>query len=406
MQNIITGLDVGSSYIKGIVVDTKKGGTPSVITAFKYPSAGFRKGMLVDADAATSVLSDIARDIEKISRHAVKNVFVNINSEHVKAHSSRGIVAVSRSDFEIQQDDIDRVVQASQAMKLQPNRIMLHNITREYFVDDVGDILDPVGMTGSRLEVSSLVVEGFAPQVSVLTKQIERAGMLVGGLIFNPLASAKAVLSKRQKDLGVILIDFGSDTTSFAIFQENKIVQTRSLPVGSSYITKDIAIGLKTSIDVAEQLKVESGFALSRDIPRHDLVKLAHLDPDNKERVTKKFLSEIIEERLADILDVVNNELKLLGRTVQLPGGAVITGGGVKLAGITEFVRNGLKLSTQIGIPDVSSFEIVNPTHQSLLSDPEFGTAVGLVLWGMVGDRKPAHDPTELIRNIFRNLMP
>ncbi|MDO8557265.1 MAG: cell division protein FtsA [Candidatus Jorgensenbacteria bacterium] len=405
-MNIITGLDVGSSYIKGIVAEVKKNGTPSVITVFKYPSAGFRKGALVDAEAATAVLTDIGRDIEKISRYAVRNVFVNINSEHIKSHPSRGIVAVSRSDFEIQQDDIDRVTQASQAMKMLPNRLMLHNITREYFVDDVGDITDPVGMTGSRLEVSTLVVEGFSPQVSILTKQLERAGMLACGIIFNPLAAARAVLSKRQKELGVILIDFGSDTTSFAVYQENKIVQTKSLPIGSGYVTKDIAIGLQTSIDIAEQLKVECGYAASRDIPRHDLVKLAHLDPENKERVTKKFLSEIIEGRLAEILDVVSNEIKSLGRTVQLPGGAVITGGGVKLSGMTELVRSSLKLATQIGVPDVSSFEVVNPTHQSLLADPEFSTAVGLVMWGMTGERKPTHDTSALIRNIFKNLMP
>ncbi|MEK7543167.1 MAG: cell division protein FtsA [Patescibacteria group bacterium] len=406
MLNIITGLDVGSSYIKGVVVEIKKDGTPSVITVFRHPSAGFRKGVLVDAEAATSVLTDISKDLSKMSKQAVRNVFVNSNSEHVKAHQSRGIVAVSRSDQEIQDDDVDRVIQASRAMKLLQNRAVIHHITREYFVDDIGDIMDPVGMTGSRLEVSTLIVEGFAPQVHFLTKQMKQAGMSVSGLIFNPLASARAVLSKRQKDLGVIMIDFGSDTTSFAIYSENKIVQAKSLPVGSSYITKDIAIGLRTSIDVAEQLKIEYGCAMTQDVSRHDIVKLSQFDSENKEKVSRRFLSEIIEGRLADILDFVNNELKTLSRTVQLPGGAVITGGGVRLAGITEFIRQSLKLAVQIGVPDVSTFEISNPTHQNLLGDPEFSTAVGLVLWGMVSEKKLTYDPTELIRNVFKNLMP
>ena len=406
MSNIITGLDIGSSYIKGIVTDTKKDGTLSVLTVFKHPSSGFHKGVLIDADEAVSVLHDIARDLEKISKGAVKNVYINVNSEHIKARASRGIVAVARSDQEIQEEDVNRVVQASRAVKLLPNHRVLHNITREYFVDDVGDILDPISMTGSRLEVSTLIIEGFSPQVTFLTKNVEHAGLRIGGLIFNPLASARAVLSKKQKDLGTVLIDFGADTTTMVVYDENKVLHTKSIPLGSSYITKDIAIGLKTSIDTAEELKVVYGNALSKEVSRRDIIQLSEIDPENKDEVSKRFLSEIIEVRLAEILDLVNNELKSIDCAGRLPGGAVITGGGVKLQGISELVRQNIKLPVQIGVPHLSNFEVMNPTHQSFLEDPEFSIATGLVLWGTEGKMRSRYASKDIIRNVFKNLMP
>ncbi len=406
MSNIITGLDIGSSSIKGVVAGTGKDGRLSIVTVFKHPSAGFHKGVLIDADEAVSVLHDIARDLEKISKGAVKNVYINVNSEHIKARASRGIVAVARSDQEIQEEDVDRVIQASRAVKLLPNHSVLHNITREYFVDDVGDILDPISMTGSRLEVSTLIIEGFSPQVTFLTKHVEHAGLRIGGLIFNPLASARAVLSKRQKDLGSVLIDFGADTTTLVVYEENKVSHTKSIPLGSSYITKDIAIGLKTSFDVAEELKVSYGYALSKDVSRKDTVKLSEFDPDSKDEVSRRFLSEIIEVRLAEILDLVNNELKSIDCAGRLPGGAVITGGGVKLEGIGDLVKQTLKLPVQTGISNLGTFEVMNPTHQSLLEDPEFSTAAGLALWGTEGRARMEYNPQNLVKTIFKNLMP
>lgn len=389
MSSIITAIDIGSSHVKALVAERKKDGTFSILTAFRQPSAGIRRGVIVDIEEATAVLRRIALDLQKISRRVTQNVFVNVQSEQVKARPSRGIAAVARADQEIQEDDIERVVQASRAIKLSPNHLVLHNIVREYFVDDVGDISDPLGMTGNRLEVSTLIVEAFAPQVNLLVKNLERVGLRVGGIIFNPLASARAVLSKQQKDLGVLLIDFGFGTTSLAVYEENKVIHAKTLPVGSGYITNDIAIGLKTSIGAADKLKVTYGFAVAKDVSRKDVVRLAEVDPGNDGEISRRFLSEIIEVRLAEILDLVNNELKALGKNVQLPGGVVVTGGGTKLPGMTELVRQELKLPVQIGFPDLSNFEILNPTHRELLDDPECATVVGLAAWGILqGERR------------------
>lgn len=406
MAEIITGLDIGSSSIKGVVVTRKKDGAYSVLSVFQHPSAGFRKGILVDIEEALKTLRSVVMDLEKVSRRAAQHIFVNINGQHIHSRRSRGIVAVSRADQEIQEDDVDRVKQASQAVKLLPNYTVLHNIIAEYFVDDVGDIRDPIGMTGSRLEVDTLIIESFAPHITALVRLIEKAGGSVSGLIFSPFAASEAVLSKRQKELGVLLIDLGFSTTSCIVYEEGKAVHAKTVPVGSGHVTNDIAIGLKVSVDVAEKLKLRHGFAVSKEVNRRERIRLADIDSsarDQKE-ISQRFLSEIMEIRLEEIFDLVNNELRDLGK-LQLPAGVVLTGGGAKLAGIDELARQELKLAVQLGFPAVDDFDVSNPTHQELLDDPGFATAIGLLRWGDKerGRRLPS---VSRLKRFIKNLMP
>ena len=405
MPAYITGIDIGSHEIKGIVAEEKRDGQFSIISVIHHPSEGFHKGVLVDVDGATQVLRGLVLDLQKISKKTTQNVFVNVNSDQIQARNSRGIAAVARADREIQQDDVDRVIQASQAVKLQPNHIVLHNIIREYLVDDVGDIHDPLGMTGHRLEVSTLMIEAFTPQVTLLIKTLERVGIHIEGLIFNPLASARSVLTKRQKDLGTILIDFGFGTTSFVVYEENKVSYTKTIPVGMGYVTNDIAMGLKISVDAAEKLKLTYGHAIAKEISKKDVIELEEFEKGNTGQVPRRFVGEIIEVRLAEILELINNEVKALGRDVQLPGGAVIVGGGTKLPGMTELVKRELKLHTQIGFPNLDNFEILNPTHRELLDDPVFSTATGLLSWGDV-ETGGTHRTWGVVKNFFENLIP
>ncbi|MFA5870316.1 MAG: cell division protein FtsA [Candidatus Paceibacterota bacterium] len=408
MATIITSLDIGSSQVKGVVATPKKDGTLSVVTAFKQPSQGFKRGVLTDVEDASQCLRSITQDLERISKSATKNVFLNFSSEQVWSRMSRGIVAVARADQEIQQDDIDRVVQASRAVKLANNKLVLHNVVREFFVDDVGDIADPLGMTGNRLEVSTLIVEAFAPHVNALLKNAERAGLTVGGVIFNPLASARASLSKRQKDLGVLLVDFGFGTTTIAVYEEGKVLHTRCIPIGMGYVTNDIAIGFTTSIAIAEKLKTGYGYAIARTIPKKETINLSDLDPSAHGDISKRFLCEIIEARLEQIIDVISKDLVTLGRTVQLPGGVVLTGGGVKLPGITEYMREKLHLPIQVGFPDLTPFEITTPTYHDLLDDPEFSSALGLLLWGMSEEKKEVWGSkfSDRAMSFMKNLIP
>lgn len=399
-----TALDLGTSSIKAVTAE-EKNGKLAILGVIKQPSAGFRKGVLVDPEAAVNVLRKVLSDLRSISKKAVHNIFVNVNGANVRIQPSRGVAAVSRADSEIRQDDVDRALQASQAVKLAVNYVVLHNITREFFVDEIGDIADPLGMNGSRLEVSSLIVGAFAPFVNNIVRYIEKAGGSVGGLVFNPLAASRAALSKNQKELGSVLIDIGFGTTSFGVYDENKILCAGSLPIGSSNITNDIAIGLKIPADAAEKIKLLYGSALSKEVSRRDSLNLKDIDNALPSEVSRRFLAEIVEVRLAEIFELINNELKSLNKHARLPAGAVLTGGGARLPGIVDLIRQDLRLPCQIGIPDISLFEIKNAAYDELLTEPEFAAAVGLLL--SATDKKTNNFQAESpFKKFFKNFIP
>ncbi len=379
-NNFITGLDIGSNSLKAAIAEVKKDGQLSLVKLIKTPSGGMRKGNIDDLSEMTRSLNMMFGEMKRVSRNALKNIYVNVGGPDIHIQSSRGIVAVSRADSEIYQDDIDRAMQASQAINLPANRMVLHAIIREYIVDGVGDIRDPLGMIGNRLEVNSLIIDAFGPAVKNLTKCLEMAGATVGGLVFSPLAGAQAVLSKNQKELGVALVDIGFGTTSLCVFEENKLVHCAVFPLGSGNITNDLAIGLKTSIDAAEVVKLTFGSASMKGVSGREQIDLKKIDSHSKNSVSRRAVIDIIEVRLAEIFEFINNELKLIGRAGKLPVGTVLVGGGAKLPGIIDFAKDELKLPAQIGISDVSSLEIPSGEMSLQVEDPEFVCALGLLL--------------------------
>ncbi len=405
MPRLITGLDIGTSSIKCLVAEEKKNGVFSVLSVVRAPSAGFQRGVLVDVEEAAQTLRELVLDLQKISRSAVSQVLVNLNSAQVRTRISRGLTAVARADREIQQDDIDKAIQLAQAVKRQENYTILHSIVREYFVDDVGNMHDPVGMTGNRLEASTFIIEAFMPQVTLIAKTLEKVGMRVGGFVFNPLASARAVLSKSQRDLGVLLIDFGFHTTSFVVYEEGKISCARTLPVGSQHVTNDLAVGLQISIDAAEKIKISAGNALAENVSRKEMVSLSDFESKNQTEISRRFIAEIIEIRLAEMLDLVNNELKALGKATRFPSGVVITGGGSKLQGLSDLVQKSMKSYVQFGFSDTRGLEVPNPAHRDYLEDPEFSVALGLIYLAEGRDGKP-RSVREFLRDFLGNIIP
>ncbi len=381
-DNFITGLDIGASNIKAIVGQVNEDGRISVLKVFKSPSAGIRKGVIDDFSELTKSLSQIFGEIKNFSRNALKNIYINIESPDIHTQFSRGIVAVSRADQEIHKDDMDRALQASQSVKLSANRAVLHAITKEFIVDGIGDIRDPMGMIGNRLEVNSLIIDVFDPAVKNLTKCVEMAGGIVSGLIFSPLASARSVLSKNQKDLGVVLVDIGFSTTGICVYEENKLIHAAVLPVGSGNITNDLAIVLKTSVTAAEAIKLSFGTALAKEVSGREVIDLRKIDPNAKNTTTKKKVAEIIETRLAEIFEFINGELKNIGKAGQLPAGVVIVGGGSKMANIVDLAKQELKLPAQIGIPETTSLDIANGEINLQVEDPELSCAAGLLIEG------------------------
>ena len=382
MSNFIVGLDIGTRTIKAAVGEVSRDGKLTLVELFKMPSRGLRKGVVDDVSEVTQSLSGVLTEIKKISKAAFSNIFLGIGSSDVKVQPSTGVVAVSRADYEIYDDDVKRAIQSAQAVNIAPNRLVLHAIVKEYIVDGLRDIRDPLGMVGNRLEVNSLIIDSFVPTIKNLTKCVEILGGGVSGLILGSLADARAVLSKNQKELGIVLIDIGFGKTSICVYEENKLLHAAVFPVGAGNITNDLAIGLKIPIEIAETIKLSFGAALAREVGIRDIVELEKIDSRSKGSVSKKFIADIIEVRLAEIFEFVNNDLKHISKAQKLPGGVVLVGGGVKLPGIVELAKQELKLSTQIGIPDFSSIEIKSNDLRSKIDDPEFICAIGLLLSG------------------------
>ena len=406
-SRVLLGLDIGTSTIKAVVAENK-GGKPALRMIFKMPSAGLRKGALVDLADTSQMIGRVFAEIRKHWRGALKNTYVTVGTTQVKAQPSRGIVAVSRTDNEIYQDDVERAIRASQAINLASNRMILHNVTREFIIDGVGDVIDPLGLSGNRLEVSSLIIDVFAPHVKSLIRAIELAGGEVGGMFLNPLVAGRSVLSKAQKDLGVALVDIGYGTTGLSVYEENKLVGVARFPVGAANISNDLAVALKIPVNAAESLKLHYGHAVARDVSLKEVIELKKFHPESKGTISRRFVAEIIELRLAEIFEFINNELKLLGRAGQLAGGLVFVGGGAKLPGLTELGKQELKLSSQVGSPLNEEWIVETGEFQELFGDPEFVTALGLILGGADQERwRPSSISSRFaIKDILRYFVP
>lgn len=380
--NFVTGLDIGTSSIK-VAVAERRPGKPALVHVHKVPCHGMRKGAIVELSETSQAVSRALAGVKKISKSALKNVYLSIGTPQAKMQSSRGIVAVSRADAEIYQDDIDRAVRASQAVNLPQNRTIIHTLTREYIVDGVGDIADPLGLSGSRLEVQSLIIDAFSPHIKSLIRSVELAGGDVSGLVFGPLVAARAALSKKQRDLGTALVDLGFGTTGLSIYEEGKLVGVSKFPVGASNISNDLAVGLKIPVDAAEEIKLHYGYAISKEVPQKEAIELGKFVPGSKSAISRRFTAEIMESRLEEIFDFLNNELKILQRFGELPGGVVLVGGGAKLPGLTDLAKQEMRLTTQIGFSLADEWEADGGAFKEHLEDPEFVSAFGLVLWGV-----------------------
>ena len=404
MNYFIVGLDIGTQNIRAAIAEVKHGRDLSLVSLLKMPSAGLRRGVLDNITDLTHALTGVMAEIKKISRSAIKYIVLSVGSPEVRVQNSRGVVAVSRADEEINQDDINRVLQSSHAINLPANRIVLHALTKEFIVDGIDNIRDPLGMYGKRLEVSTLIVEAFAPNVKNLVKCVEMLGGSVATTVLTPLAASRAILSKNQKELGVILVDIGASKTGLTIYEENRLVHAAILPIGSSNITNYIAIGLRIPIEAADVIKLSFGSALAKEISVKETIDVSKIDPRVRGIFSKKFIAEIIESRLAEIFEQVNNEIKRVGKASQLPAGTVLVGGGVKLPNIVDLARQELKLAAQIGVPDVSNLEAVSGELHLQAEDPEFATALGLLLFesDQVVEQK---SPPTAIGGIFKKIL-
>lgn len=379
----ITALDLGTAEIKLLVAEVGRDGKLSIVETVKVSSGGVNKGEVTDVDAATAALESAFDEIAGIDKSVLDNLFVNINGRRVVVSGSRGIAAVSRGTNEISQEDMDRAISGAEAIKTDRNLRKIHTLVQEYIVDGADQIQNPLGMSGTRLEVYSMIVSVFAEVLNNLTQAIERAGGHVDeeNIVYNPLAASHAALTKAHKDLGVVLIDIGAGTTSMIVFEENKLAGTKVFPIGATHITNDLAVKLRSSIATAEKIKVSFGHAMAKEVPAKEKIDLAEMDSKLKGICTRREVAEVIESRLAEIFELVAAELRAMKKT-HLPAGVILCGGGAKTSGIIDLARQELKLPVHMANCEVNVFDVASQDMLERLEDVQFIVAAGLLVEG------------------------
>ncbi len=354
----------------------------TIIGVGKSAVLGMQKGVVTDVEEAVASVGKALDVAERVSGIPIERAYVSINGSHLTSQNSRGVIAVSRADGEITVDDVTRVINAAQAISLPSNREILHVLPQNFIVDGQEHIHDPVGMTGVRLEVETHIIEGSAPFIKNLTKVVNQAGVHIEDFVFAPLAAANAVLEKRQKDLGVVLVDMGAGTTSLVVYEEQVLLHTAVLPVGSAHITNDIAIGLRTGIDIAEAIKIQHGTCLPDDVKANETV-VVEAEGENEETMSRQEVANIISARMEEILTFIDRELKKIGRSGLLPAGVILTGGGANLPGLVELAKRRLRLPVRIATPGLLA-GLADQTQ-----NPSFAVAVGLLKWAHDQERRP-----------------
>ena len=385
-ENIVAGIDIGSSCIKTVIAEQSGGQeTARIIGVATTPSFGIRKGVIIDAGEVAKAIEQSLVAAERMSGVQLKKVVVNIGGTEMSFQQTKGVIAVGRADGEVAEDDVNRVLNEAQAVPLPMNDEIVHVIPKKYRLDDHDNIKDPLSMKGVRLEVSALLIQTSSTQIRNIAKCVQQLGIEAEDVVLEPIAAAKAVLNKKQKELGVVLINMGGGTTSLAVYEEGDLLHTAIIPVGSAHITNDIAIGLRTSVDIAEKIKLGYGSARTDGINKKEGIDLSQLDSQEDGIVSRYHVAEIIEARLEEIFELILKELKLIGKAGLLPAGAILVGGGAKMPHVVELAKDKLKLPVQVGFP--SGFGGL----LDKVDDPSFATVAGLVLW----DKEQQHRYTD-----------
>lgn len=349
-SSIITALDIGSSSIKILVAKTAGPGQTEALYVGQRPSSGIRRGVVVDPEVAAKCVAAAAHDAQLASGRRIGGMYVNIGGSHIFCTTSHGLVSVSRADGSISEEDVARVLTAAKTISLSSNKEIIDIYPREFTVDGEGEVKDAIGMRGVRLEAEVIIVAGFAPYLKTLDQSVLKADLEIFDRLPGAISAAAAALTPQQKELGVALVDIGAGTTSIGVYQEGDLLHLATLPVGSANITNDIAIGLRVDVETAERIKIEKGVCTYKGADKKIKIGGAH-DKDEPAVFSQRMVSRIIQDRVIEIFELVNKELKKINKEAKLPSGIVLSGGGVKLRGIEELAKKEFRLSCRLGAP-------------------------------------------------------
>jgi cell division protein FtsA len=359
----------------------------NVLGVGEVPSEGLRRGVVVNMEKTTRGITAAVEAAERMSGHKVESVFVGLAGTHVLSQNSRGVIAVARSDREISQEDVDRVVDAARAISIPNDREIIHVMPRGYVVDGQEGVKDAVGMCGGRLEVETHIITGSLTAIQNAVKCVQQAGIGIDDLVVQGLASAESVLGDNELELGVALVDIGGGTTDIALFTEGSIHHTAVLPIGASHITSDVAIGLRTTLQEAEMLKVNYGHAVPACIAREEMIELHQVGQERVQAVPRRHLAEIIAPRVQELLEMIRFEIRRGGIDGFLPAGVVLAGGGARLMGMLDAAQTVLDLPVRVGSPSGMS------GMSEQVSGPAYATTIGLLRWGLKQSSPNGHVP-------------
>ncbi len=374
-NNLIIGLDIGTSKIVCLVGEIQQDGEIEVISIGTHPSTGLKKGVVVDIKATVHSIQRAVEEAELMAGCEIHSVFAGIAGSHIKSLNSHGIVAIK--DGEVAQSDVDRVIDAAQAVAIPADRKILHILPQEFIIDEQEGIHQPVGMSGVRLETRVHIVTGAVSAAQNIDKCVRHCGLEVCDLTLEQLASSYAVLSDDEKELGVCLVDIGGGTTDIAVFTDGSIRHTAVIPIAGDQVTNDIAVALRTPTVHAEDIKIRYGCALTQLAATEETIKVASIGDRPSRTLSRQTLAEVIEPRYEELLQLIQAELRRSGFDQLLAGGIVMTGGSSKMEGLIDLAEEVFHMPVRLGIPQLVTgmAEVIN--------NPIHATGVGLLLFGL-----------------------
>lgn len=381
-NRIVAGIELGSSKIATLVSQVSTDPTTfetsiSVVGVSSVESKGIRKGQIVDIEEAVEATISSVEGAERMAGYNLDRAFIALGGAHVHAQNSHGVVAVSDPEGEISSDDVERVIEAASAVSLPQSREVIHVIPREFIVDGEAGVKDAVGMSGVRLEVETHIITAAAAAIKNLNKALNEVGVTTEDLVFGGLASAYATISSTEKELGCVLVDIGGGTTSIVAYIEGGLSYSGVIPIGARNVTNDLAIGLRVSLESAEQVKLSLSAQKKKEEEESDMIDISEMGATDTKKVSKKTLIEgIIRPRLNEIFTMVRIELEKAGIANKVPSGVIITGGGAETIGAIDSAKRMLSLPVRIGKPRGIT---------GLIDDiivPAFATPVGLLIYG------------------------
>ncbi|MDE2365373.1 MAG: cell division protein FtsA [Betaproteobacteria bacterium] len=394
-KNLIVGLDIGTSKIIAIVAEVKPEGGFEVIGMGSSPSRGLKKGVVVNIETTVGAIQRALEEAELMADCKIREVYTGIAGSHIKSFNSHGMVAIK--DKEVSRLDVDRVMETAKAVNILNDQQVLHVLNQEFIIDGQEDVREPIGMSGIRLEVKVHIVTGAVSAAQNIMKCVRRCGLEVRDLVLQPLASAMAVLSEDEKDLGVCLVDIGGGTTDIAVFTHGAIRHTAVIPIAGDQITNDIAMALRTPTKDAEDIKCRYGCALRALADPHDMVEVAGVGDRGTRQLSRQTLAEVIEPRAEELYSLVQAELRRSGLEELLSSGIVITGGTSSLQGMVELGEEIFHMPVRLGLPHYRG------SLEEVVLTPRCSTGVGLIMAGM--EQHQRHQHTRLQGNSFKRIL-